>query len=563
MSVSASLRILGALFLLWCGAAIVPAAASAGVPVATCIRPLLAGQTANAMFADPRGFDCRGSGGARTAGDYWVIAPHLPGVEGNVVVRSGSVWQRSMTLHVRYADGAIRRTGFTSAGAWRHLRLGAIFEVAVPAHAAPPVALLWEIHGATALRGVVLGATIATPQQSARHEVLMAGLYSAFAGLCLALLIYNLALWGALRQWFQPVYCAMVMCLLAYAFTSSGWLGQLAGIDNNIRLRINAVLLGMSAVAALSFARVLFERRVFDGWLGRASTASLVALLAAVVSYSMLAPWQAAAIDRLCTMAFIVALAMVVPILWRAWRLGSPYAGLFALAWGTPIALAACRILAALDLLAWHFWIDNSTILAMGMEAAFSSLAIAYRIKLLSQERDAAREQEMLARMLADRDPLTGLMNRRSFLREAIAGGAASDHQRLLVLIDIDHFKAVNETLGHDGGDEVLRVFARALRQATPPGALLARLGGEEFAILADADPFVLDDGALTETILTAIRGARMPYDIAITASLGSGIGRIASEAEWAHLYRRADQALFAAKRAGRDRSRCAAVAQA
>ena len=61
-----------------------------------------------------------------------------------------------------------------------------------------------------------------------------------------------------------------------------------------------------------------------------------------------------------------------------------------------------------------------------------------------------------------------------------------------VLVIDLDHFKQVNETIGHDGGDEVLRVVARALRAAAPPDALVARIGGEEFAIVspcADATP--------------------------------------------------------------------------
>jgi diguanylate cyclase (GGDEF)-like protein len=200
----------------------------------------------------------------------------------------------------------------------------------------------------------------------------------------------------------------------------------------------------------------------------------------------------------------------------------------------------------------WNFFIDNSTLLAMALEASCSALVIAWRIKLVVEERDAAREQEMLARLLADSDPLTGLMNRRSFLREAI--GRAEP--QLLVLIDIDHFKQVNDTLGHDGGDEVLRVFARALLGVVPDDALVARVGGEEFAVLTGTGHDELPD-----QILGAVRAARMPFDLAVTASLGSERGPIATEAEWKRLYRRADDALYAAKTAGRDRVRWAAAA--
>jgi diguanylate cyclase (GGDEF)-like protein len=120
------------------------------------------------------------------------------------------------------------------------------------------------------------------------------------------------------------------------------------------------------------------------------------------------------------------------------------------------------------------------------------------------------------------------------------------------MLTDIDHFKRVNETLGHDGGDEVLRVFARVLRQAAP-GALIARMGGEEFAILSPADRAVTPDA-----ILAKLRSARMPFDLTVTASIGACTGPLATESDWKAMYRRADRALFDAKQAGRDRARFA-----
>src|SRR3546814_20294269 len=85
-----------------------------------------------------------------------------------------------------------------------------------------------------------------------------------------------------------------------------------------------------------------------------------------------------------------------------------------------PIACAGARLANRFDLGGWHLWIDNSTIASMAIEAMLSSVAIAYRIRLLSRERDTAIRQEVAARALADTDPLTGLLNRRAFLREAI-----------------------------------------------------------------------------------------------------------------------------------------------
>jgi diguanylate cyclase (GGDEF)-like protein len=339
----------------------------------------------------------------------------------------------------------------------------------------------------------------------------------------------------------------MILSLLVYAASSSGWLGIVTGMDNNIRLKLNIALLGGAIISAIAFARVFLGGQMMPEAVRRLTQAAMVFLAGAVATYLIVWPHWPLAVDRLLLVAFSAALALVVPVLWGAWRARVPYARIFAIAWSAPITLAMLRIVQAAGWIGWSFWLDNSTLVSMALEASFSALAIAWRIKVVSEERDAAREKETLARMLADSDALTGLLNRRSFLREAIGDPAP----RLLVLIDIDHFRRVNETLGHDGGDEVLRVFAAALREAAPAGALIARMGGEEFAILVPAHLT-----GLPEQVLDTIRGAQMPFDLKVTASIGSALGVIGTEADWVVLYREADRALYDAKRAGRDRVR-------
>ncbi len=529
-----------------------PASAATGAPVRVCLlRATSAGDSAAraaALFAQPDRFDCTTPQTDFGAGDFWVLSQPLPPqATAAMQVRQASLWQDRVTLYVRYADGAMRRTGFTSGTTGRHLMLGAVVQLAIPRHDARPVRLLWHVEGSLNRRGVVVSPTLTSRDDAVRAEIMMAALYAAFAGMCLALLVYNLALWAALRQAFQPAYCLMVVCLLAYAFTSSGLLGQLTTINNNDRQRLGYVLLAWTAAAAVVFARAFLERRVFDGWLRPYSNAVIAALLVATGSFAILAPRYAAITDPLSTFAYVLVLTLLIPILVRAWTRRSNYLWVFALAWGGPVALASVRVLAAVNILPWQLWIDNSTLLAMALEAALSSLGVAYRIRLLSLERDAAREQEIAARLLAATDPLTGLLNRRAFLDHAI--GRSEDHQ--LILIDIDHFKSINETIGHDGGDEVLRVIARALRASASPDALVARVGGEEFAMLAAADA-PLD----ARSVLDRLRMERMPFDLTVTASIGTCIGPLTRETDWKAMYRCADRALFEAKAAGRDRVR-------
>jgi diguanylate cyclase (GGDEF)-like protein len=263
--------------------------------------------------------------------------------------------------------------------------------------------------------------------------------------------------------------------------------------------------------------------------------------------FFLTAPFGVHLTDAAFTCAFVGLATVIPPALWRAWRMRSNYLWLFAIGWGAPILTAGLRTLANLHLIPWSFWIDNSTILAMMVEALTSALAVAYRIKLLRAERDDAIEREVMTRRLADTDPLTGLLNRRAFLHQAIGRTG----EQLLLIIDLDHFKLVNETIGHDGGDEVLRVFARMLRTSLPGGTLVARIGGEEFAVLTATDKPVEP-----EAVLARLRQMRMPFDVQVTASIGTCCGTLGSEVEWKALYRVADAALFDAKSAGRDRVR-------
>jgi len=533
-----------------------PAAAQTGVagrPVAVCVTPAKPGMKPRALFNQTTRFDCDTKQTAFGSGDYWVLSAPV-NVTGPADVRIGSLWQERATLFALYADGAIVSAVTDGRSATRHLQLGAIIQRELPARAAPLVRLLWHVEGSANLRGILVGPRIATQAESADANLVLGIMYAGFAGLCIALLVYNLALWGALRYNFQLAYCAMLAGLLTYAISSSGALAWAwPDLINNDRLRINYAALGVSAMAAMLFARTFFEPRVFAGWLARATNLVFVTMTVTVLMLVTLAPWRIALFDRFFIFAFITQLAIVVPILWRGWRTRSNYLWMFAIAWAAPIIFACFRVANALNAVSWSFWLDNSTILTMTVEALFSSLAIAYRIRLLSNERDDARAREIAARLLADTDPLTGLLNRRSFLRHAIG----REGEQTLLLADIDHFKRVNETIGHDGGDEVLRVFARTLRQAVPAAALVARIGGEEFAIVAAAAIMVEP-----EDILARLRAGRMPFDLKVTASIGACSGPLLKETDWKALYRGADRALFEAKADGRDRVRGRSIAR-
>jgi diguanylate cyclase (GGDEF)-like protein len=525
-------------------------AGTVGVALHTCVLRDAAGLTAERVMKAPAGFDCSTPQSRFGPGDFWVISHPLPdGLSHNrLMVRQASMWQDRMTLYALYPGGRIAKLETDGKEASRHLQLGAIIERWLPRSTLRPVRLLWHVQGAANLRAIVLAPTIATSSQSARSNTIMSAIYAGFAGVCMALLLYNLGLARALRHAFLPFYCLMMVGMLLYAFSSSGALAwAFPTIDNNARLMMNYALLAATAIAAINFLRHFFEPHIISGWLARMVRAASFAVALPAIGVAVFAPWQLRLFDTAYILGFVALLGTVVPIMIAAWRGKSQFLWLFVVSWSAPIVLASLRTAFGLNLISYSFWLDNSTILSMAFEAILSSMAIAYRILLITRERDVAREQEIAARLLADADPLTGLMNRRAFLREAI--GREGEQQ--LLLLDIDNFKRVNDTIGHDGGDEVLRLVARILRIASHPQALVARIGGEEFAIVSGPS-----EAVDAEKILAALRSARMPYDLSVTASVGMHRGVLLREADWKGMYCAADNALFEAKAAGRDRVR-------
>ncbi len=158
---------------------------------------------------------------------------------------------------------------------------------------------------------------------------------------------------------------------------------------------------------------------------------------------------------------------------------------------------------------------------------------------------------------LASRDALTGLLNRRA-LDERLAGEAARAARHSaplsLLMIDIDHYKSVNDTLGHAAGDEVLHHVGGLLAQGLRSSDALARYGGEEFVILA---PHTTVEGAIVlaerlRATLAATPCTAGGDEFAVTVSIGvSTLGVDANSAQ--ELAHTADQAMHRAKERGRD----------
>ncbi|RYE60187.1 MAG: EAL domain-containing protein, partial [Hyphomicrobiales bacterium] len=154
-------------------------------------------------------------------------------------------------------------------------------------------------------------------------------------------------------------------------------------------------------------------------------------------------------------------------------------------------------------------------------------------------------------------DPLTGAANRTLFetrLQEAKAYRYLAETKVLLVAIDVDHFKEVNDTWGHAAGDELLKEVARRLRLEMPEEATVARLGGDEFAVI---HPGIISDGQARWICHRLLQCARSPILISeerVQIGLSIGAALELGDTPPEEILRRADVALYAAKMAGRDR---------
>ena len=294
-------RLLLALVLGMSAAAAHAQVGAVGEPVPVCVTRAQPGMDPTTLLHQRGGFDCTTPQIDFGRGDFWVRSAPLHRIDTRSPheIRIASVWQDKITLYALYGDGRIYTFADDSHELSHHIQLGAIIQHQTPPSPVPLVRLLWHVEGSANLRGIVIAPRITDSYRAGQSNLKLGALYAGFVGMCLALLVYNLALWGALRYRFQLAYCAMVAALMGYAVSSSGALAwMIPELANNDRLRINYLLLGISAASAVAFARSFFEERIFSGWLRTASGVAMTAvlippLLLAIYLARYLAPRQA------------------------------------------------------------------------------------------------------------------------------------------------------------------------------------------------------------------------------------------------------------------------------
>lgn len=520
------------------------------IPLDSCTVAALATDTVAGVLSKPQAFACGDTQNQLSPGDYWVKmqAPDAaPGDGRNLIFRTASLWDEGFELWAVHKDGHIEHYRPFEKQAISPMRLGATTVVPLRNYEAPISMFLAKVEESGAVRGVMLQSQLSTSESAITFEMIMGVFYAGFAGVLIALLVYNIALWRAMREPFLLAYCAMIITTLSYGLFTSGalhyFVGGLSGPD---RLRTTIPLLAYSASTALIFIRFFFANTEIPAWLAKTTYIQASAMAAIATIYAILAPWQIKTLDTIYVYSFIPVPVIFGIYVWKAWKSSDRFLGYFLLGWSGVAISTLMRMFHAFDILPYHILIENSTLFGLAFEALVSSLAIGYRVRLLAQARDRAEIAEAHAMAIADTDPLTGLLNRRAFLRALLE----RQSHWTLVLLDVDHFKRVNDSLGHAGGDEALALISNTLQDVAPQGALVARLGGEEFAIAYRGNLLLLEP----EDLLASVRQINLPQGYRITASIGIANRIVASEDDWKILYRAADMALYRAKTGGRDR---------
>lgn len=181
-----------------------------------------------------------------------------------------------------------------------------------------------------------------------------------------------------------------------------------------------------------------------------------------------------------------------------------------------------------------------------------------YMIRVLEDKRHKLEEEKSSLGALADTDPLTGVYNRsglETHLNRIFGESkrAASTVDLGIILLDIDHFKLLNDAYGHDMGDKVLKAFSAAMSANLREEDIFARWGGEEFIVICQ-NRSVNSLYGFAEKLRRITTGYSFGADVEVTISISLGITMVHQEESFTEAFKRADRALYKAKEAGRNR---------
>jgi diguanylate cyclase (GGDEF)-like protein len=396
-----------------------------------------------------------------------------------------------------------------------------------------------------------------TLQRGAEHARMIALTVGALIAVSLAALL----IWFVLKDQLFILYATLFFLHALYMAYLSGqgfdwpWLcyaRPLTSFAWNVPV-------GLSGAVACLFTREIADLKHFSpriyamfGWFAAAFVVITIANVAKIVGFGML-------VNALGNLMFITAAVFTLVVAFLSWRRGNRAAGWFLIAWAL---LEGFAMTAAVRFL-FTASVDSSPLLyyyglPLSMVAAAVLIALGVADRLRAQ-RLALTEAERRAQI----DPLTGVLNRRSLIERLEAACLRARARGLpiaLLFIDLDHFKLINDSFGHQAGDACLRAIIDPIHVELRQSDVIGRYGGEEFVVIlssADAAAAIPIAQRILERVAAVhVEGFGKP--IRLTCSIG--VAASDTLGVWGeHLIAHADAAVYVAKRLGRNQVQMAA----
>ncbi|MDH5354907.1 MAG: GGDEF domain-containing protein, partial [Gammaproteobacteria bacterium] len=261
-------------------------------------------------------------------------------------------------------------------------------------------------------------------------------------------------------------------------------------------------------------------------------------------------------------MVTILLFVAIVPLWFSSKRaLVDPFSAFYTVAWGIHLTVVTLYVLTSLEVMNTGVY-HSQVMLGSIIEMFVMTFALGYRFFLINRDKNLIEKKvdEEIKRSasweeISYTDALTGIYNRRKFdeyisMYTTIA--QRNNQPFYLILLDIDHFKKINDTYGHDIGDQVLVDFSKMVTQLIRKSDIFCRYGGEEFALIVSNNES-LDGPVLAEKIRQNMESNEFS-EKAIKLTISCGVASFEANDTVSTLIRCADEALYKAKRAGRNR---------
>jgi diguanylate cyclase (GGDEF)-like protein len=478
-------------------------------------------------------------------GTWVVLQPQPPWIQQARVLSIHSPMFGQVTLYD--ASGPLATTAVNDIGGGLASHGSLAFQLPNAWPASQPVLLKFE--PSTSLPATITF-RLQTLDDFQRTDTLWLSMASASFGVMLAMALMALCFALLLRDLTFGWYAGYVISYVVVQGVQTGFLSHPLGLT---ALTGGGAAFVFAVAASVGFA-VLFMLRfcqvaqhapklqILLSWM-------VIAIVLVVVADIPDVAWLHRASQAVLNPLLVVCSVLVLIAASISALRGVRTAWYFLAGWTPLLVLTAMTSAQVGGALAQIGWLNEACIGAGAVESIILSLGLADRALTMRHDRDRARQ-------LADHDALTGLSNRRAWSEAAearLASGRKAN--RVLLFLDLDNFKALNDHFGHTAGDQALLAVVHALRDQLRPGDLFGRYGGEEFVVL-------LDRSGRDEAMLVAARLCRCVEaldiavdnrDLRLTVSIGATGQHVGDSV--ASLVQRADQAMYAAKAAGRNRA--------